>query len=395
MALIDHIDPINRRIYLSADTVDTSINPIDIYKEMRELRRLDESLRPYDIFMEGKGHIPKGSGKYTERYTVLIEGTLLVPYDTSHTLTITGTVITDSGYEGVYCFDRSPLSSTTTVSINYVPPQVEVITVQAGSGLSTEQDTMLKEIRTGIEMAINVDVNNITSGDGTPANPFNNFDLAVSYGDIKHIKKIIVHSSMSLDVDINGYEIEGLNQQTLDLNGKNIGGSSFYNLQITGSSTGYAVYRQCNILSGTLDMNGVYYTTGISGNCEIELNQMVTLIKCMSTTQNGVYPSIKFNGNSYLAIRQYSGGISISNMHLGCSINIGITDGKCIFESDCDGGDVHISGTGFYENLGTVIVHDIANIKNGVLTSDEHNKLMDVPTAAENANAVLDTDAGC
>lgn len=156
MALISHIDAVNRKIYLSSDTINTTINPIDIYKEARALRRTDETLRPYDVFIKGAGNIPKGSGKFTERYAILQEGTLIVPYDTSHTLTINGTIITDDGKEGIHCFDRSGLSNSTTVDINYVPPQVEVIvinTANSGSGLTTNEHNKLMDIPTAQENA--------------------------------------------------------------------------------------------------------------------------------------------------------------------------------------------------------------------------------------------------
>lgn len=74
-------------------------------------------------------------------------GTKIVPYDTTHILSITGTIITDDGQEGIYCFDRSPLSATTSVSINYIPPQVEVITVNTGSGVTDENiDNIVKDV---------------------------------------------------------------------------------------------------------------------------------------------------------------------------------------------------------------------------------------------------------
>ena len=145
MGLIHHIDPVERRIYLSQETVDASIHPIDIYKEMRTLRRTDETLRPYDVFLKAYGNVPKGSGKYTERYVVCINGTKIVPYDTSQILTITGTIITDDGYEGVYCFDRSKLSPGIEVDINYVPPQVEVIQIGQQEVL-TKLDTIEAKI---------------------------------------------------------------------------------------------------------------------------------------------------------------------------------------------------------------------------------------------------------
>jgi len=148
MALIDHIDGANRDIYLSADTVGASIHPISIYKEYRGLRRTDETLRRFSPLLSAKGNDFKGGGKYTERYVIEHNGTRIIPYDVSHALTITGTIITDDGQEGIACFDRTPLSSTTRVDINYVPPQVEIIQVSSGSGLSTEEHNKLMAVPT-------------------------------------------------------------------------------------------------------------------------------------------------------------------------------------------------------------------------------------------------------
>lgn len=145
MALIDHIDGVNRDIYLSAATVGASIHPIDIYKEVRTLRRTNESLRYFLPFLQAKGYEAKGGGKFTERYVICLGGTRIIPYNVSHTLTVTGTIITDDGQEGIACFDRSPLSTTTRIDINYVPPQVEVITVASGDGvLAAEQLALLQ-----------------------------------------------------------------------------------------------------------------------------------------------------------------------------------------------------------------------------------------------------------
>lgn len=147
MALIDHIDGENRRIYLSSETKNTSIHPIDIYKEMRTLRRENEDLRKYDVFMKAYGNVYKGSGKYTERYVVLQNGCKIVPYNEDHFLTITGTFITDDGGEGIACFDRSLLDDDVTVDINYIPPQVEIVYINTGgSGLSQEEHDKLMSL---------------------------------------------------------------------------------------------------------------------------------------------------------------------------------------------------------------------------------------------------------
>ena len=140
MAIIASIDPAARRIFLHADTVGADVHPIDIYREMRTLRKDDETLRAYDVFMQAYGNVAKGGGKFTERYVQLINGTRIVPFDTDHELTITGTIITDDGQEGIAVFDRTSLDVSTVVDINYVPPQVEVIVIGGGGSAPTAQE---------------------------------------------------------------------------------------------------------------------------------------------------------------------------------------------------------------------------------------------------------------
>lgn len=138
MGLIASISGLDRDIYLSAETVGATIHPMDLYKEYRTMRRSNESLRKYLPFMRAEGNVAKGGGAYTERYVVLTHGARIVPYNVSHTLTITGTIINDAGQSGINCFDRTELSSTTYVNLNYVPPQVEVIVVTvSGSNVIT------------------------------------------------------------------------------------------------------------------------------------------------------------------------------------------------------------------------------------------------------------------
>lgn len=148
MALIDYIDGPNRRIYLAADSSSQDVHPIDIYKEMRTLRRTDESLRRYDVFLSAFGNVPKATGKATERYVRQNSGTRFVPYDADHTVKVIGTVITDAGQEGVDCFDRSLLTPGVLVDIDYQPPQVEVLTISTGSGLSVAENEKLFSLST-------------------------------------------------------------------------------------------------------------------------------------------------------------------------------------------------------------------------------------------------------
>jgi len=169
MALIDYIDGVNRRIYLSVATVGATINPIDIYKEMRILRASIDALRHFDLFMKASGNVPKGSGKFTERYVTLLQGARIVPFDTDHVLTINGTLITDDGFEGIFAFDKLPLSVGTSVDIAYVPPQVEIITIATGSAVTAQDKAdIAAQVWTtsqGAKVAVDVDmIRNIEGG---------------------------------------------------------------------------------------------------------------------------------------------------------------------------------------------------------------------------------------
>lgn len=152
MALVASIDGPNRRIYLGVGSVGVDLYPIDLYREVRTLRRTDESLRSFDAFLEARGHEVKNAlaGKYTERFVRLLSGTRIVPYDTSQVLSVKGTLLTDDGQEGPACFDRSMTSVGVEIDINYEPPQVEIIEVSSGSGLSTAEHDQLMALANGL-----------------------------------------------------------------------------------------------------------------------------------------------------------------------------------------------------------------------------------------------------
>lgn len=144
MALVASVDGAARRIYLSIDSVGVDVHPIDIYKEVRALLRTNTALRKFYPFITAAGNIPKTDDTSTERYVTLLDGCRIVPYDTSHNLRIVGVLITDEATEGRDCFDRTPLSPTTVVDVDYQPPQVEIVNVNTGSGVTSGDITAIR-----------------------------------------------------------------------------------------------------------------------------------------------------------------------------------------------------------------------------------------------------------
>ena len=148
MAVIDHLDVDNKLIYLATDV--REYHPTDdIYKEVRDLRRLDESLRGFIIPVVASGNVAKGGGKYTARLAIFQDDWRIVPEDVSHTLAVTGEQITDEGTSGAACFDFTPLSYSTKIVVEYAPPDTEIIEMGT-SGLTEEESANLAAMGTNL-----------------------------------------------------------------------------------------------------------------------------------------------------------------------------------------------------------------------------------------------------
>ena len=141
--LVDHIDYVNKRIYLSALTVDATIDTMDIYREIRTRRRLYDADRLFKPIIIGGGGIPKIPGvSYTPTYVQLLHGCRIVPYGgVSHKLKIVRDTFTDDGKVGRDCFDRTSLPPGIVVDIDIDFPEIEIrtVTVQGASGASAAE----------------------------------------------------------------------------------------------------------------------------------------------------------------------------------------------------------------------------------------------------------------
>jgi hypothetical protein len=97
--VIDRLDLSTKLIYLLAGT--REYHPVtDIYVEIRDIRRTDETMRVFDMPVNAFGAVPKGGGKFTPRYARFNHGWQIVPEDTDHSLYISGEQITDDGQSG-------------------------------------------------------------------------------------------------------------------------------------------------------------------------------------------------------------------------------------------------------------------------------------------------------
>ena len=127
MSTVSSVDYINRRIYLSAATMNTDLDTLDVYRDARALRRTTEAHRRHKPMIIQGGNIEKIPGvSSTPSYVQVLYGCRLVPYNSSHKLRLIRDTFSDDGVAGRDCFDRSSLSPGVVVDIDVEVEKVEV-----------------------------------------------------------------------------------------------------------------------------------------------------------------------------------------------------------------------------------------------------------------------------
>ena len=125
MALVASIDYPAKRIYLSAETADTDLDTLEIYREVRALRSVTAAHQNFKPIIVAGGNIPKIAGvSYTAAYAQLLHGCRIVPYGD---IRLVRDTFTDDGLAGRDCFDRSPLAYEVNIDVDF--PEVEIRTV--------------------------------------------------------------------------------------------------------------------------------------------------------------------------------------------------------------------------------------------------------------------------
>ena len=141
--LVASVDYPNQRIYLDIGSANIRLDTLDVFREVRTLRATTEDHRRFPPIIFSGGNVQKTADTATAKFVKLTAGTMIVPYDGDHTITLTRDTFTEDNISGTDVFDLTLLSPSTSVQIKEDIPQVEVITVSTGSGLDTAQSQSL------------------------------------------------------------------------------------------------------------------------------------------------------------------------------------------------------------------------------------------------------------
>lgn len=357
--VVDYIDPSAspRRIYLLAGI--TEYHPVeDIYIEVRNIRRTDEAMRPYDIFVSGGGNLPKNEAKTkrTPRYAVFNNTKIILTGDT----VITGEQLyaDDTGAlvgSGKDCIDRA--LSPADAYAEYEPPKAEVIVVNSGSGLSTEQDTKLTQLHGQSRRTLWINPALPADGNGYQQSPYklvnsfiddaeaNGITLGYTLGDItllKPMKNIILEGIGTPSFNAAGFDLKGMKFRYIKFDGASSGANRF-------------ILEHCELTEGA-GIHGKADRCTLHGN--ISLTGNTHIIDGKSNIEGAGYYSVDTNG-FILQVTNWRRSLGISNMTAGIH-TVEMYGGQLRLDAGCSGGTIYLRGNYSKkpENLGTTIIID-------------------------------------
>ena len=309
MPVVQSWDGTARRIYLLPDV--TEFHPIeDVYTEYRIERRTNEAFRNYNPFMEAYGNIPKGGGKATPRYLVLLDGVKIVPYDQNILIVTTGEMISDNPEVDPAVFDVS--DRTNPVKIFLSPADAEIVYVEIPSPISDNLD-----YGGTIHFDPTSAYSGITHPVGTRAQPVNNLADAKNLGALYGITELRAQNgSIVLDREFNGWKFKADSvQRLLDFNDQTVSSIYVKGMTVTGKmGEGNGFFDTCGLWDIT-NFHGNAIDCGIIGTISLEADTTNTLSHCVSMMAGTASPTIDMNvgNNCELSMRAYSGGLAITN----------------------------------------------------------------------------------
>ena len=227
---------------------------------------------------------------------------------------------------------------------------------------------------------------------GTRDRPANNIADAILIAESRNLRRLEILSSMSISGgDLSdGYVLHGENpiSVVVDIDSAaDITGCEFTNMTISGVMDGFNVFREC-IINDINYVNGFIYKCALNGTITLGGNAQLTLLDCFSNVAGGgpgqlAAVNMGGSGANSLAVRNYSGGLDLSNWTGLGSCSVDMASGRVIVDSTVTGGSITIRGIADVvdNSTGTAVVNDLTinnsidNVGGGVLTQQDKDDI--------------------
>jgi hypothetical protein len=210
---------------------------------------------------------------------------------------------------------------------------------------------------------------------GTRSNPVNNISDAATIAGNLGIQTFEFRGLLTLNQAYPSWTFRGVSAEKndlLDLNGFSVDKSIFRSCGLQGSYTGQIEAVECdlNLLTG---VNGSFRRCGISANMSLASGAAVIFANCFSEVPGSSTPVINCSGALSLNVRNYSGGIELTNADNALFVaSVDLDPGTLIIDDASNTqGTVLVRGTGtlqYLDTIGTTLI-------NRLLDSDKFNQM--------------------
>jgi hypothetical protein len=205
---------------------------------------------------------------------------------------------------------------------------------------------------------VSLDINSSNTGTNFPVGtrefPVNNIADCISIAEDRGLREILIVSTMTLDSgDFSaGYQFraDGPVITTLTLDpATDISNCSFANMTLTGAGDGVNSVREC-VTENITGFSGDLIACAINGTLTLSGGVQTSMFDCWSNIPGGgvgQYPTVNMGGagGQTLAVRNYHGGIAISNSSDAANIgSLDIGSGRVIFDSSVTDGSFTVRG---------------------------------------------------
>lgn len=319
---------------------------IDVYSDGKEDWITDPTLNKIKFPIRSVGGDTISNTKNLGATFFLLYGWKIRPYSADHRLLVNGNIYTDPAGGNVFL----PASGSYSVTIE--------TTV---SNLSDSSIAQLPQIEyASFQNGVTVDISSSYSGIefpiGTPEQPVNNLIDAKTIATYRGFTTIYLKSDIELNsgIDFDYFHFVGQSHINIQINVLNtalVTGAVFERLDITGILDGNNELQQCMVRD--LDyVNGYIHNSGLIGTLTLAGDEDAIIIDC-NTIDPYNPPIIDMGGGGQnLAMPNYSGFVTITNLTSSNFVGIGLNAGQVFLDvNNITSGTIQISGVGLVSDL--------------------------------------------
>ncbi len=386
MAAVVTFDPINLRIVeINTGQPVNELSILEIYSEWKDWLLADPSRLGYPQAFRVVGGDPISDVANLGSTFFLLNGWRIRPAEYSHKLVLAGNVYTDPAGSDV----NVPTLGSFNVTVS------ERVSNLTDAVLLNSPDIQYNSFAGGVH----VDVLSAFSGTdyptGTPRQPVNNLVDALAIASARGFETIHVIGNITI-TSVSAQNIifigQGPSKSTITVDpSANVTGSEFSSATVTGTLDGGNRVRDCVVGSLTY-VDGFIEDSLINGTITLSGIAPAYLMRCADGVAGAGTPTIDFDGDATLSVRDYRGGLTMVNKTGPSQVSID-GDVRLVLDASVTAGSFIVRGVGKVTNNGTAAVDATTLLGNDSIAAAVWAQVIEGSITAEQAlrlyNAIL------